>query len=429
MKRVALIMLCLVILLAATTPNNFVVAKDTSNNALINLLAFAPDNQATRDSLISYTDYHALVMARPGAVWPKSPVDWQTLNADKDKALGLFNAALFGVSGSGADRLAQAYFRGGVEMQTATGINIYTVERTLSFGEPPNTMVILKGAFGLDAIGQAYQAHAYTKNDLKGLTMWCGARGCDDGLHLDMKNLKPFDPFGGDLGRQQPVVVAPDYVLSSPNLQVLTDSVAAYQGAASLANQPDYLAFSEVITQSGTLLQTLVIPTKILESATLIGKALPPDVLAKLRDKFVNTTAVLPTFSLFGFAHTINNDKVITYVALVYDNESDAKSAADLLPTFINQAPSVARKGVTIGDLITSRGGTIGTTQVYTSTSANKFVMLLPIESAVEPSEPANGETRLTASGLVYRLFTDALVTRDLLWLPTKDIISAISNP
>jgi hypothetical protein len=308
-------------------------------------------------------------------------------------------------------------------MQARTGIDLFSVERDLYFGTPPQDVLVLAGNFDAAAIAQAYQKRAYTKNDLKGLTMWCGPAGCDQGQKLDVKAVDPSDPFGGQLGRQQPVVVAPGYVLSSPNLQVLADAASAYQTGSSLAKAPDYLALAESVTQSGTLLQATFVPAKLVPDSSSIvsalGKNLSPQVLEALRKKWGDSlSSTLPPYTLAGIAHTVDGDNVIAYVALVYDKEEDAKVAAAEFPTLFAQCPSIAVQGKDFADILKDRNITLDPARIYASQTTGKFVMLLPLRSPIESAEPVNGQ--LPPSGVAYRVLFTSLLRRDILWLTPK---------
>ncbi len=308
-------------------------------------------------------------------------------------------AALNGL-GAGMSNLIQVFQLEG--MREAVGFDFFTVHRTLEFGQPPSMGDILQGDFDPAAIGAALMARDFVEETTDGTLLWCGPDGCDSGLKQDLRGRNPADPFGGQLGRKQPLAfVPPDTLLSSASYDVVQAMLASQQSPDedSILSLPEYRAAAEAITARGTLLQAVIIPPDALYEEPA-GKG------------------GVPRYELAVFAHIRDEEDVLTLVGLVYANERLASQATDLLPIHFDAAVS-QRVNRPFAEMVAERGGTVSKGQWYVEQDSGYAVALLEFRSPVEAAEPDPDAQPPAprASGLIFRLLVQSLYNRDTAWL------------
>ncbi|MBE0690359.1 MAG: hypothetical protein IH587_09595, partial [Anaerolineae bacterium] len=194
--------LILAALLAIVLPAG---AQDSAagDQPLLDMLALVPDSPEARASIVSYVDYRAVEAARSGAAQPESWADWQaTRRADAD-AYELWVAAFTGVN-SGPNVLLTT-LQEAEAWPAILGFDFFDVDRALEYGQPPSLAQILYGDFDAGAIVAAYEAASFSAETVGDLTLLCGSTGCENGMQINLNNRNPANPFGGMLGRQEPL--------------------------------------------------------------------------------------------------------------------------------------------------------------------------------------------------------------------------------
>ena len=198
----------------------------------------------------------------PGRV-PRDPASIEALLAlldAKDPAARLWMAALNGAS-SGSGRLLRYLLNGGAEWPRMVGFDFMDVRSELAFGQPPGDGIVLQGDFDPDRIGAALSARDFTSTDAGPFTLWCRSDGCDKGLEQDLAGRDPADPFGGELGRRQPLAVSEDTLLSSAAIDTVDAMLATTLDVGpSLADDGSYAAVAEALAGDGTLIQATLVP-------------------------------------------------------------------------------------------------------------------------------------------------------------------------
>ena len=223
-------------------------------------LGSVPDTLDLRQQLVSWIDYAALVESREGAAHPASIEALLALLDAKDPAARLWMAALNGAA-SGSGRLLRYLFDGGPEWPRMVGFDFTDVRSELAFGQPPGDGIVLQGEFDPDRIGAALSARDFTSTDAGPFTLWCRSDGCDKGLEVDVAGRDPADPFGGELGRRQPLAVSEGTLLSSAAIDTVDAMLAATVDAGpSLADDGSYAAVAEAMAAEGTLIQATLVP-------------------------------------------------------------------------------------------------------------------------------------------------------------------------
>jgi len=396
----------------------FAQTSEPNESPLLTLLAHIPDNASAREYL-SYIDYRALFAARPGAPQITSWTQFNTLLTANSKESAAVKAALYGVQ-SGPQFFATSLMQAG-DMPSVAGFDVFAIERAVEFGNPPNKGDLLEGDFDAQAVINAHEKRGYTSSAQNGLTLLCPAAGCDSGTQLDMSNINNANPFGGNLGRSQPVLVGDRLVASSPSLDVVNAIADTAAGkSASLADQPDYRAAAEAISAGGTLIQTYFVqPTDIgAASSVLMNSRLSAAQIKALTAQLQANFVPLPAYNLIALADTATATEQQALVALVYTTQANAEAAAALFPKRLQDYTSlVAQKSMS--DLLAERGVTSMEASVYAA-STDRYVVIVTLHAPLPSNTiPADGTT-LQASSLVYSLLVRAYQSRDLGWLATQ---------
>jgi hypothetical protein len=387
------IVFCLLLSLPAS-------AQDTTN-PLLDMLKLVPDNEETQAGvpLVNYVDYRAVEQAR-GIDKPPTKADFD----NQTDTSGLWIAASNGVmSGMRLDYFMQ-YLEG---MEQAVGFSWFDINQALTFGNPPSMGVVLTGTFDANAIAAAFKTRDFTSKKQDDTTVWCGPNGCDEGQKTNVANRDPANPFGGDLGRDEPfALLTADIVADSADYGVLSAILDTHQGKqASLADNSTVQAAANVITGKGTLRQAQFFNGADVGDYSQMVATDSPDS---------DQPDSLPTYALAFFADLYSNDEQSALIGLVYDDEESAQTATALLIDHLQMAQSVVRKQPFM-DLIEAREGHITGATVETDAATGKFIALLDIRYPMPSNEKQ--DTGYTASSLVFKLLIDAIYQRDATWL------------
>ncbi|HYO88538.1 MAG TPA: hypothetical protein VER79_07805 [Candidatus Limnocylindrales bacterium] len=276
MRRYSWIMA--VLLLVLLTGALGVAAQDEPPPPVLAVLASAPDTPEARQEL-SYADYQALT---GGIASEQAWMDALSGNLISGPALSDF-----------LDRVS--------DQESLIGVPLFSVAQAATWGQVPAQTTLLQGLFDADAIAAAYAAREYSASPVGAFTLFCGPAGCDEGTAINPGERELGDPFGGHLGRQQPVLLAGQgdqmQLISSPVLEVLDASAGAAAGdVPSLADDAAYQAAVRAVTGTGTLLQAHFLNAKAFGPVPE-GEALPPYALAVLAETEI-TEGLLATVTL-----------------------------------------------------------------------------------------------------------------------------------
>jgi hypothetical protein len=216
------------------------------------------------------------------------------------------------------------------EQQRLTGVSIFDVAQAATWGQRPADVTLLQGPFDADAIEAAYSVRGFTAEPLGDFTLFCGADGCEAGTQANLGAREPGDPFGGPLGRQQPVLLVPldgerSQLLSAAPLDVVQAAAETRAGAApSLADSPAYQAATRAVTADGVLLQAYFVGVDTIVS---FGRA----NTAEQAQLTPQATESLPPFDFATFAEVERDDGQAASVTLVFPTLAEAETAASLL--------------------------------------------------------------------------------------------------
>jgi hypothetical protein len=388
----------------------------TPSSGLAGALASVPDTADAREQPVGYVDYRAVELARPGAARPTSFAELESLRATKDPSAALWLAANQGVS-SGSGNLLRYMNVGGLAWPTLLGFDFFDVDREVDFGAPPSNGLVLDGRFDPSAIAAALASRGYSATDVDGRTLLCGADGCDSGTQSHIDQLNPQNPFGGDLGRVEPLGVSATELESSASGDVVRAMLATAAGdAPSLGEDPDYRAAAEAMAADRPVIQATLVPGDLV-TADLAGLLLQGGDATKSEvEHLAATFQPIPAYQLLAFSDGATSTEQIAQIGLVYTDAADAQKAVDVIPGRIDTLPSLMAD-MPLRQLLDDRGVTSVDAKVVPSSDGTRSVAVITLHAplASEQPDPATGLT--TSSSLVYDLLTTMLSRRDLLWL------------
>ncbi len=371
---------------------------------------------AAGDGLVSWVDLRAVADARPGAAHPTA-IDEVPAGLDaQDPAMGLWLAAMRGIA-SGSGDLLRGLLESGADWPAVMGFDPLAIDRDLAFGVPPSDGIVVAGTFDPDAIAAALGARGFTSQPAGGHTLWCGSAGCD-GMRLDLRNREPADPFGGRLGRQQPLAVSRGDLLSSADEATVRAMLDAGSGAGpSLADDLRWSAAVGALGAEGLLIQATFVPASqlTLDPATvLLGDPSAESLDAWLEGLRAAGFRAMPPATLLAIGDAATADEQVVTLALTYPTLEDAQAAAAVLPERLTQMSSV-RTLRPWSEVLAERGVT-EVTAAASATASGEGVATLTLRAPLASAEPGDPGTP-TASSRLYSLFVQAVAARDLGWL------------
>lgn len=381
---------------------------------IIELLSAVPDNLENRESLISYVDYRAMETARDGAATYET---WdEFMDSDETIEEGIFMAALLGIT-SGPDFVSRM-FGGGDLWEETIGFDFFDIDRALSFGTIPSHADVLAGEFDTEAIATAFTARDFTSESLGEFDLWCGADGCDKGMDIDVQNRNLGNPFGGDLGRRQPLFVSENLLISSSAFPVLILAEDAVSNKVdSLGDNPTYIAAVNGINPDNIIIQaTFVYFTQIVPNIGL-DIITDTDVDIEAIQQQMTELRDMPQYEMLMFADTATDTEQVAYVTLVYFSLEDAESAVETVPERFATMDSYAIRRP-IHELFEERGVTEIVSTAVMDAENDRALAIFEFHAPIASSDEDDlGPTGFMASSMVYRLLVQMLFQRDTDWL------------
>lgn len=387
---------------------------------LRSLLSFVPDTSEVRQTKISYVDFRAMELARSGS-GVQIPESWNELIESNGADLNSLYMSI--ISGITPSQLILRGFPSGIEdWKQTVGFDFFDVNQILSYGEATQHTDILIGDFDFDAVGRALSSLNYTFEQRDEFLLWCGDDGCKGSAETDIQNANLGFPFGGSLGRNQPILTFENAIASSvllPDLLLLQDVVANVYD--SLIDNPSYFVATTAIDPSYQLAQALFVhPDLVLWEERHFRLV---DDISPENYEFL-TTVALPEYDLLMIADLASATEQVVYLILVYDNIEDADLAASLIPNRIDTMRSSLNRQTYINLFERLGAYEIDTSSMFNE-NTNKAVATLKIYATPVSSMPEGAFSRFNISSPIYRMIVDMLNQRDFEWLATSPIIGS----
>jgi hypothetical protein len=408
MKRLGSLVLALVLLAVGVAP---AIAQDGGSGQgqpqpLLAMLAMVPDNDLVQGqgwATVRYADYQALYTSE-GVEDIRVSQGTQALLNNVPLPLMLNRIA------AGPDAIRYV-FSSVDRMQQVVGFEwIASVDRSLEYGAPPEMPLILGGTFDADAISTALSARGFEETDVSGVPVWSRF---DDGT-LNVKDIQPADPFGGNLGKAARIAVWPDYLANSAYWDATKGIIASAQGTEpSLADNPNYRALAEAVTApEGLLIQALFFDVADLGF-------LPGDPAVALsgqgaEDPTANYGPLMP-YALAVLADRQEGQDQVHLIGLVYPNADIAGPAADEVAQRI-QAFTLPGRTET---LVQQFGAQISS-RVYTSDTTGQAVAVVEVRYPLPADRKDAATGQFIPGGLMFRNWGQAIMQRAFFVLAVK---------
>lgn len=393
------------------------LAQDDAS-PLLEMLDLVPINLAILqegNTQVFFADIAASIATRPGTPAFANLDEWE--QADNGDIAYL--SALPRTMAQFADFLLPIIQDDGA----STGLRFFDIERTLYFGNPPRIGIILDGNFDVQAITDTLTGGNHEVAETSdSATLLCSVAGCDDGQTIDFDTLNNANPFGGNLGRTEPLVVNEARIINSPDFATVQQIRAAERGdTPSLAQMPDIRALVEVAYEQGTVRQAAFFAPQPLDVVIgmLLGTEATEEQIEVVREQLGldDPTAGLPPYILFMLANTADLDAMTdeAHVLIAYGDEADAQDAAAKIALAFDPDEGftslVAR--VPLYDLM-SEVGDIREPQIVYHDSTDQYVVVFTLSS---PLPQALDETM---SGIGFQRLLGMVFQRDISWLAIR---------
>jgi hypothetical protein len=376
--------------------------------ALLDALSRVPADAATLSSIVSYADYRA-IEAAGGAERPASLAILVTALEAGDPAAQAWLTAIQGVA-SGPSNLLVNLLQGGPDWPTTAGFDFLEVDRAVQFGSPPADGTVLVGSFRPNAVAAAYEARDYVGTAAGERTLWCDAAGCDRGTEVDLSAMDPAMPFGGRVGRRQPMVAGATDLLSSADEGTVRGMLAAVSGeTASVAALPAYRALASAPAEDVSITQAMFLPAVTPLELLDIGSE-PGAVDAGLAAQLASLPPVAPAVAI-GILGGARGDEEVVTVALALP-DADAAATAAAIAERLERAPSL-REDRPLKDVLADAGVTSVTARTLPASEEVAAAAVVELRAPVVPGDAAGD----AVPGRLFRLLSRLVETRDMAWL------------
>jgi hypothetical protein len=400
-------LLCLCVFVVATTLG---MAQSTDVQPVFSPLAAIPDTPTSRN-LITLVDRDAIAVAYPDAQKPASTS--ALLNALQGRGRFAEGEAVWALVFRGLlDETAQEIVLA-EDLPNALGIEVLQISQVASFGLVPEDGRLFLGDFDLMAVQSALAARGYTTDDE---ALWCYEGDCASGLKISFDQRNPANPFGGNLGRTQPIIAVPGMLYSAAAEAVVRAGAATIAGdLKSLADAPAYRAVAEALSSQGIVLQTTFMDgASLLNNSTMNVPMLPDDMAQTLPEGIMP----IEPYMLYALADVVTSTEQAGIAAFVYPSEAAAAAALEQMTYRLTTLNSL-RFRRPWAEVLTERGLTVDSQVVAAD---DLYVGLLRFATPLPPTtEILKGDLRFTSSGKlmpgqVYNFLAQGLYNRDDLW-------------
>lgn len=402
---------------------------------LLPMLALVPDTPHSVSDVIMYNDRLAIETAYPGT---KKIASWaefdaigtgnEDLNEQERWWMASLNSMYYSYLGQ--------YLRVSENSPQVVGFDFFEVDREFSYGAPPGQVLILQGGFDMDAVRTAFGNQGFEQDDAgaDAAELWCGPDGCQAGTETNIQDRDPANPFGGHLGRKQPLVIGEDYLLSSAGIEPVQRHLDVLNDEHdSLADLPEYQAAVTAISEERVVIQAAFLDGEALLQVTNVsptsnsGGPLEPEQQRTLLESVLEDYETLPVPELIVFADTATETGQVGIIALTYDNTDDAERATQIVRGRLETYTSLGIHQP-FSDILKGRRVRFIIPMVY-EYSSDMYIGLLLLPTlkaegddivavtafAVDPADRPD----LTPPGLIYRFLADTIFHSDTAWLST----------
>ena len=337
-------------------------------------------------SAVSYLDQTAVEAARPGAREPASIAGLEALLDAGDLPTQLWWAAMQGVSSGDPDLLQR--LPSAAEWPERVGFDVLDVEAQLTFGTPPSDGTVLLGSFDPEAVAAAFAERGYESRAVRDRLELCGPDGREEGMAVNAAADSSL-PFGGQLGRHEPLFVGANDILSSADLATLIAMRDAAEGVgASLAEEPAWRALASVLDGADppvTLIQTTFLPGGMLGLGPDIYRLFSdsPEAASELLLELDAAFEPMPAADAIAILDAATADEQRVSIALAYADEADAAVAAEVLPRRLAALPTLS--GDPLAELLAEREASVVSSRVVPAGPGTTAAAVIELAARLPP--------------------------------------------
>jgi hypothetical protein len=314
-------------------------------------------------------------------------------------------------------------------MPKMVGFSALEIDQAIQFGLQQGQGLILAGSFDAEKIRSAYQANfGLAPQDLGDETVWCAAEGCADEAQPDPEFRMKENPFGGNLGQRQPMIISDELLMAAADLDMVQSHLSAAAGTLpNLADDPDWLAAINAVSKDADVLQTMIANpavTQRLAKKLPIENWLSEENPATTLDSLVENFQEIPPFQMLILADAVTTDEQIARLGLVYKDADSAELAAPILmDRLASHRPITQASAQAFSEMLAQLHVTNPRYYVHEEAGRAVLVLEFPAPKAtpeeILPMLDIRYQGAATPPGLIYRLFINLFNFEDTGWLST----------
>jgi|GEM_PF-2686780 len=390
---VVLFALMLVVLPAA--------AQEDTRPRLLRVLSAAPDTTAIRNAnvIATFVDYQATLALRGIQSPPISD-----LSGEGELPTPLSMALAFG------PEVITRTFPYAAEMSGVLGFDFFDIGQAAEIGTAPANALILTGSFNAQAVIDAHLARGYTQEDGESGIVLCGTGGCEGGASINLANRNGANPFGGSMGKSEPLIVNSRRILNAQFLPLLNRMSEAAQGRIpSLADAKDVQAVAYILSYRTYVSAVILVSpaaVSIVDATASSGRF--SNFMGRLKK-----LPPLPPYSLIAISNSADAEYEYGDLLLIYPTLDSASRAYESIMSRLDVVESVTVQGRTVEQRL-NEVGEFMPPQVVTDEKTNFSALQLTVRSPLSNAEPADFSR-------AFRYFYQMLTERDtVLIIPTE---------
>ncbi len=402
-------------------------------------LSLIPDNALTRTE-IYYNDRAAITEAYPALIPPNLDAarnaDLETRNPFM-RGLNVQRAVWWAVFQNNATSQVAQFMSFAEETEQLLGFSLFDIQQEVYFGSPPANATLFTLDYDVETVREALADLDFAEEPDAAVELWCGPDGCDSGDEMDIRGREMGNPFGGQFGRKQPLVLGDGHLLSSPALEQVEQHLSTVEDERlSLLENPRYALLAETAASYGPVMQAIFFDGDALASLRDTSSAepllmilSPEERAARIEDllgRLDTAPGDLPPYNLLLLADTATEDEQVALVLLGYNTVEDAEAAAEVLPARLASYFSLAQQQ-SFTEMLAARYVEDITAEVVPAADSERAALVLRFATPKPPDAETIIELSLSFSsderppyappGQVFRLLANAVFSRDLGWL------------
>ncbi len=389
-------------------------AQDADTSPLLELLAYIPAENNRRD--LYFADRQALEEAYTGVQVPPTFADFQNRSDSADA--------------TDEQRAWQAWFKSVMNVYIPTaqymnfmdtlpevlGIDYFDIDQELQYGVPPESGLILVGEFGVTAAEAAFANRGYEQVG----NLWCFEGDCSTGMAVSVDNINPTNPFGGQLGRDQPTFIQEGMIASSTvPFQLGYDAEGSALEFTTLAEETDIVDTVHALHALGTVIQVSMFDGDVAGVMNFVNPRFTPEQIDAIREALaLDDAPTISPYSMVTIADVVTEDAQLGVMAFAFDSVEDAEISLAEMVRRIETTPSVIMSLQTYAEIIASRSATVSTQVFEGENHVIGLVLLTTPKATVEQilvNTPQNPQEAVMP-GILYRLLSNMMLSQDSAW-------------